>query len=98
MNSCRRDAGARELRRQGHRETAGMSRAQKLFRIRGRFAFFKTRLERVRTFKRAAPDFQCSTALRQITFPFSFCFSCWHVVLSLLLIVGARPTITPLRP
>src|SRR5215217_1804127 len=60
-----------------------MSCANQFFRVGGRLALFKTRLEGIRTLEGAAPDFQRSTSLREISLPFSFCFSCWHDVLSI---------------
>jgi hypothetical protein len=49
-----------------HREASGVSRTDQFFRVSGRLAFLKSRLERIRDFKRAAINFQPPTAFGQI--------------------------------
>jgi hypothetical protein len=57
MNARRRDSRARKLRGQRHREAAGMSHADQLFRLGERLAFLEARLKRIRAVERAAADF-----------------------------------------
>src|SRR5437016_2212923 len=82
VDARRRDARARKLRGQRHREAPGVSRADQLFRVGGRLAFLKSGLKRIRAVKRAAAHFQPPAAFGQIAFPFCFCFPCWHKVFS----------------
>lgn len=67
VNTRGGDVRARQRGRKRHGETTGMRGANQLFRIGGRLAFFKSRLERIWTIKRAAADFQSSTSLCKIT-------------------------------
>jgi len=45
VDARRRDAYARKLRGQRHREAPGVGCANQLFRVGGRLAFFKSGLE-----------------------------------------------------
>src|ERR1700687_519228 len=71
-------AGARQLRRQRHREAPGVRRADQLLRVGGRLAVFKARLERVGTVKGSAADFQPPAAVGELAFPFCFRRASWH--------------------
>src|SRR3989441_11746396 len=78
VDALRRDACARKLRGQRHREAAGVGRADQLFRVSSRLARFKSGLERIWAVKGTAPDFQPPAPFGQITFPFCLCVLCWH--------------------